>query len=158
LSFLIARFSLMDLPDFLLADCRGDLSDMALPGGPVAIATAAHVENQTAVDRAEDVPRPSRARTRIAGALEQPRAAVRPTVLRIIVAAPACRRAPSGEIPGGSDAATGRRRPSAWWSSRRSRPGCATVAWHRGGSPGRRALTPGCGRVGRGRWRDPAPS
>jgi hypothetical protein len=28
--FLIARFSLMDLSDFLLADCRGDLSDTAL--------------------------------------------------------------------------------------------------------------------------------
>jgi hypothetical protein len=31
LDFLIARFSLMDLPDFLLADCRGDLSDMTAP-------------------------------------------------------------------------------------------------------------------------------
>jgi hypothetical protein len=29
--FLIARFSLRDLSDFLLADCRGDLSDMGLP-------------------------------------------------------------------------------------------------------------------------------
>jgi hypothetical protein len=28
--FLIARFSLMDLSDFLLAVCRGDLSDTAL--------------------------------------------------------------------------------------------------------------------------------
>jgi hypothetical protein len=32
LDFLMARFSLMDLPDFLLGDCRGDLSDMTLPG------------------------------------------------------------------------------------------------------------------------------
>jgi hypothetical protein len=30
LAFLIARFSLMDLPNFLLAECRGDLSDMTL--------------------------------------------------------------------------------------------------------------------------------
>jgi hypothetical protein len=28
--FLTARFSLMDLPAFLLADCRGDLSVMTL--------------------------------------------------------------------------------------------------------------------------------
>jgi hypothetical protein len=36
LDFLSARFSLMDLPELLLADCRGDLSDMmhhSLPGG-----------------------------------------------------------------------------------------------------------------------------
>jgi hypothetical protein len=33
LDFLSARFSLIDLPDFLLADCRGDLSDMTLPFG-----------------------------------------------------------------------------------------------------------------------------
>src|SRR5690349_23433639 len=32
LDFLMARFSLIDLPDFLLGDCRGDLSDMTLPG------------------------------------------------------------------------------------------------------------------------------
>jgi hypothetical protein len=33
LDFLIARFCVMDLPDLLLADCRGDLSDMTLLAG-----------------------------------------------------------------------------------------------------------------------------
>jgi len=37
LDFLTARFSLMDLPDFLLADCRGDLSDMTLPSGALPL-------------------------------------------------------------------------------------------------------------------------
>jgi hypothetical protein len=35
LDFLIARFSLTDLPGFLLADWRGDLWDMALPADEV---------------------------------------------------------------------------------------------------------------------------
>ena len=38
--FLIRRFSLTDLPDFFVADCRGDLSDMALPHRSIARALA----------------------------------------------------------------------------------------------------------------------